>query len=137
MNDQHFAQQCRQLLDELAQRLPYRARMRLQESRRQALARLPAPAQAPGLAPQAARPRVPAGASDPVAPPRPGLLWRVSSVAVPLLVVLVGLYGISLWKTDQDVFELVEVDAALLTDEVPIWAYADRGFGVFLRNTRQ
>ncbi|HVL57577.1 MAG TPA: DUF3619 family protein [Burkholderiaceae bacterium] len=132
MNDQQFAQQVRHLLDESAQRLPYRVQLRLQESRRQALARVPA------TAPAAIPPAAPGAVARDPEPRRPApLVWRIASVAVPLLLVVVGLYGISVWKTDHDVVDLVEVDAALLTDDVPISAYADRGFGVFLRNTRQ
>jgi len=38
---------------------------------------------------------------------------------------------------EQSAAELAEVDSALLTDDVPLVAYADRGFGVYIKNTRR
>lgn len=64
----------------------------------------------------------------------PRLVWRVAAVVVPVALVTVGLFGISAWETRQRAEDLTELDAAMLVDDVPIAAYADRGFGVFLRN---
>ena len=65
--------------------------------------------------------------------------WRVGSVVLPLLIVVAGLAGIGLWHETDDLVDLAEVDAGLLLtdDELPVSAMADRGFNVFLRNTRQ
>lgn len=58
--------------------------------------------------------------------------WRVAS-ALPLLALVVGLWGINQWYQQQQVEALTDVDIALLTDELPPTAYTDPGFEEFLR----
>ena len=73
-------------------------------------------------------------------PPREGrtpLWWRLAATAVPLLVLAVGVVVVDTVHQEQSAAELAEVDSALLTDDVPLVAYADRGFGVYLKNTRR
>ncbi|MFZ9408052.1 MAG: DUF3619 family protein [Burkholderiaceae bacterium] len=67
------------------------------------------------------------------------LWWRVGSVILPFLIVIAGLVGIGLWHDADDLVDQAEVDASLLLgdDDLPVSAMADRGFSVFLRNTRQ
>ena len=66
------------------------------------------------------------------------LWWRLASAVLPVLVVALGLAAISLWHEFDAADEMADVDLVLLTDDVPISAYADRGFGVFLKyNSRQ
>jgi hypothetical protein len=50
-----------------------------------------------------------------------------------------GLVAIALWQESDDVLDTAEVDAGLVLnyDDIPVSALADRGFSVFLRNTRQ
>lgn len=62
---------------------------------------------------------------------------RVFATALPIALMLVGFVLVDFAQQEQSANELLEVDSALLTDEVPLVAYADRGFGVFIRNTRQ
>ena len=57
---------------------------------------------------------------------------RVASV-LPLLVLAAGLVMIHTSQTDRRASELAEVDAALLTDDLPPAAYADPGFVQFLK----
>lgn len=66
-----------------------------------------------------------------------GLNWwsRIGSV-VPLLALVVGLLTINSIQNDNRAQELAEVDAALLTDELPPAAFADPGFVQFLKATR-
>ena len=60
-------------------------------------------------------------------------LWsRIGSV-LPLIVLLVGLVMINSVAMDHRTLELAEVDAALLTDDLPPSAYADPGFAQFLK----
>ena len=61
-------------------------------------------------------------------------LWDTLSWAAPLIVLVFGLIGIAQWQNDSRLTDLAEVDAALLTDEVPPDAYADSGFLAFLKN---
>jgi hypothetical protein len=58
---------------------------------------------------------------------------RVASV-LPLVVLAAGLVLIHTFQTDRRASELAEVDAALLTDDLPPAAYADPGFVQFLKS---
>jgi Protein of unknown function (DUF3619) len=66
-----------------------------------------------------------------------GLSWwaRIASV-VPLIALVVGLLAINSIQSDNRDQEVAEVDAALLTDELPPAAFADPGFIQFLKATR-
>jgi Protein of unknown function (DUF3619) len=66
-----------------------------------------------------------------------GLSWwaRIGSV-VPLIALVVGLLAINSIQSDNRDQEVAEVDAALLTDELPPAAFADPGFIQFLKTTR-
>ncbi len=57
---------------------------------------------------------------------------RVASV-IPLLVLAAGLIAINIIQNDEHANELAEVDAALLTDDLPPTAYTDPGFAQFLK----
>ena len=52
----------------------------------------------------------------------------------PLVVLVFGLIGIAQWQDDSRIIDIAEVDAALLSDDVPPDAYADSGFMAFLKN---
>jgi hypothetical protein len=64
--------------------------------------------------------------------PRPGWLHLAAS-ALPLIVLLAGLVTIHVVQKDTRARELADVDAALLTDDLPPAAYADPGFVQFLK----
>jgi hypothetical protein len=66
-----------------------------------------------------------------------GLSWwaRIGSV-IPLIALVVGLLAINSIQNDNRAQEVAEVDAALLTDELPPAAFADPGFVQFLKATR-
>ena len=61
-------------------------------------------------------------------------LWDTLSWAAPLVVLVFGLIGIAQWQNESRINDIAEVDAALLTDDVPPDAYADSGFMAFLKN---
>ena len=61
-------------------------------------------------------------------------LWDGISWVAPLVVLVFGLIGIAQWQEDSRINDIAEVDAALLTDDVPPDAYADSGFMGFLKN---
>jgi hypothetical protein len=132
MNEQVFASQLRRALDESAERLPYRVTQRLEAARLAALARM-----RPLAAPQLAVAGGDAGGW--LVPDRPSVAFRLLSTLVPLLLVAFALYGIVLWDDARNVADTAEIDAELLLedDEIPIAAYADKGFGVYIRNVRQ
>src|SRR5512140_115665 len=60
-------------------------------------------------------------------------LWRRIASAIPLVVLAAGLIVINTVQNDRRASEVAEVDAALLTDDLPPSAYADPGFAQFLK----
>ena len=147
MNEQRIAQLAREALDESAEHLPWRVTHRLATAREAALARMPSRAKALAFAPpvlvggrspilvQGAGHGRPSGNGSPGE--RPSLGRRIAAVLVPTLIVVAGLFGISEWDSRQRADDIADVDAAVLADDMPISAYADRGFGVFLRNVSE
>jgi len=65
-----------------------------------------------------------------------GLWNRVASV-LPLVVLAAGLILIHAIQDERRASEVAEVDAALLTDDLPPSAYADPGFAQFLRFSKE
>lgn len=63
-------------------------------------------------------------------------LWSRIGSALPLIVLAAGLIAIHTIQNDRRAAELAEVDAALLTDDLPPAAYADPGFVQFLKSER-
>jgi hypothetical protein len=56
---------------------------------------------------------------------------------LPLALLLLGLLGIGYWQATSPPSEVIEIDAALLTDELPINAYLDSGFEAWLKRSQQ
>ncbi|QWD77307.1 DUF3619 family protein [Polynucleobacter sp. MWH-Svant-W18] len=61
-------------------------------------------------------------------------LWDAMSWVAPLAVLVFGLIGIAQWQDNSRINDIAEVDAALLSDDVPPDAYADSGFMAFLKH---
>ena len=132
-NEQLFAHQVRLALDESADHLPFRITQRLEQSRLAALARaMPIEAE---LAVNRAAPMSVALHGD----DRPSVYFRLLSTVAPILLVVAGLYGIDAWNDAEEAAETADIDAELLLadDDVPVSAYADKGFGAFLKNSGQ
>lgn len=55
---------------------------------------------------------------------------------LPLAVLIVGLVSITYWQGRQNA-EIVETDAALLAEELPIHAYLDKDFEQWLESSSQ
>lgn len=62
--------------------------------------------------------------------------WSGIGSVLPLIALVVGLLFINSIQNDNRAQEIAEVDAALLTDELPPAAFADPGFVQFLKATR-
>ncbi|WP_076998463.1 DUF3619 family protein [Variovorax sp. KK3] len=62
-----------------------------------------------------------------------GWWTRIGSV-IPLVALVAGLVVITTLQEDNRANELAEVDAALLTDDLPPSAYTDPGFAQFLKS---
>ena len=60
-------------------------------------------------------------------------LWNRIASALPLIVLAAGLITIHVVQNERRASEVAEVDAALLTDDLPPSAYADPGFVQFLK----
>jgi hypothetical protein len=127
-----FARHLRRALDENAAHIPPATTDRLAAARRAALARKkpePAPVFAPVF--------VGAGAGMLAGLPQPGPARRLPrlrklALAWPVLALVIGLAGIAWWEDHQRTAELADIDAAMLSDDLPLNAYLDHGFNAYL-----
>jgi len=127
MNENEFGYRIRQALNEGAERLDYKTAYRLEQARRKALTAHraeSAPAYRPILLPAGGPPLEDDGHA--------GWAQRLGLVA-PLLALVIGCVGIDQGQHDQRINELADIDFAVLLDEAPIDAYADKGFGALLQ----
>jgi hypothetical protein len=127
MNENEFGYRVRQALNEGAERLDYKTAYRLEQSRRKAVEAHraeTAPAYRPIL--------VPAGGPRLEDEGQVGWAQRLGLIA-PLLALAIGFVGIYQWQHEQRINELADIDFAVLLDEAPIDAYADKGFGTLLQ----
>lgn len=123
MNESQFGNKVRHVLN---QGLTVRTGTaeRLRAAREQALARQkPEPAHALAFAGQA-HARFGGWA---------GLALRV---LLPIVMMLAALTAIYVWQQNRRIAEIEEIDAQLLTDDLPIDAYLDRGFQNWLKQQR-
>lgn len=61
--------------------------------------------------------------------------WDRAAAAIPLLALVFGLISINVIQNDRRANEIAEIDAALLTDDLPPAAYTDPGFTQFLSSS--
>lgn len=54
---------------------------------------------------------------------------------LPVAVLVIGLLAINTWQQSQAVQEIEEIDAAVLTGDLPIDAYLDNGFDTWLKHS--
>jgi hypothetical protein len=120
MNEMQFGNKVRQALNQGLQ-LDARAAQRLKAARESALARQ-RPEPAPALA-----------WADNVVGRFGGWRGLVLYVIVPLVFLLIGGAGAYTWQQNRIIAELEEIDTQLLTDDLPIDAYLDRGFQNWLK----
>ncbi len=132
-----FAAKVRRALDESAADLPAATLDRLAGARRLALARkkpetVSAPAFAPVLAHAGAH-----AAYDAPRPPKRRLspLGRILRVW-PVVALVGGIAVIAYWENSQRSAELADIDAAMLSDDLPLNAYLDHGFNAYLSRAR-
>lgn len=123
MNELHFASRIRQILNQGS--VDAKVAQRLQAARELALSR-----QRPEPQP-AVRPTV--RWADNVL--GDGWSWGGLSarVILPVVALAVAAVGIYRWQENQRLAEVVEIDSQLLTDDLPIDAYLDRGFQNWLK----
>lgn len=119
MNEQHFGSKVRHLLNQRAVDPAVAERLRL--AREQALARQRSEA-APAFV-----------WADNVLGRMEGWGGLSLRVLVPLALLVAGLAGIYTWEQNQRIAEVEDIDAQLLTDDLPVEAYLDRGFQNWLK----
>jgi hypothetical protein len=61
--------------------------------------------------------------------------WQRAASLLPLLVLVAGLIAIDHWQWREQVMAAADIDAQLLSDDLPPAAYSDPGFAEFLRNS--
>ncbi|MFL6642719.1 MAG: DUF3619 family protein [Paraburkholderia fungorum] len=129
-----FARQVRRALDENAASIPAATVDRLAVARRAALARKkPETVSAPVFVPAfAGAAGMPAGMPQVEMPQRPRSPLRRFALAWPLAALVISLVGIAYWEDQQRTAELADIDAAMLSDDLPLNAYLDHGFNAYL-----
>ena len=127
MNENEFGYRIRQALNEGADRLDYKTAYRLEQARQKALA-----AHRAGTAPAWRPVLVPAGGPSFDDDGPVGWAHRLG-LAAPLLALVIGFVAIYQWQHEQRINQMADIDFAVLLDEAPIGAYADKGFGALLQ----
>lgn len=54
-----------------------------------------------------------------------------------VVLLALGVAGVSYWSSMEQAAEIEDLDSALLSDDLPINAYLDRGFDAWLKRTSQ
>jgi hypothetical protein len=114
-------------LNEGTRELPHDIGERLRFARTQALAK----------AAQAQRPvatAMVAGRGGAALLGGPPAWWQRLATALPLAVLVGGLYLVNEWTLVEQVRAAAEIDAELLSDNLPPEAYSDPAFGEYLRS---
>ena len=120
MNEHQFAHKIRQLLDQATRVEPVIAE-RLRAARERAL-NARRPERAPALA-----------WADNMLGHVGGFGGLSLRVLLPAAFVALSVAAIFSWQQNQRLAEIEEIDAELLTDDLPIDAYLDRGFEAWLK----
>jgi len=121
------------MLGERAQATPPDITERLRFAREQALSR----AQAARRQVQAATAPVVVSRGRSAALASPLGWWFKLGSAAPLALLVLGLAGIAHVHDKAQIAAVAEVDAALLSDDLPPDAYTDPGFAEYLKTTRE
>lgn len=113
--------------------LPYDITERLRAARVQALAKrkVVAPVRKAAPAPVVLQ----SGSSAILGRGGDGGWWNAMVSAIPLMALVIGLFAINIAQDENGLNEVAEVDAALLTDDLPPEAYTDPGFMQFLKTS--
>jgi hypothetical protein len=61
----------------------------------------------------------------------------VPRMLLPMAVLILGLIAINQWRETQVAAEIEEIDAAVLTGDLPLDAYLDKGFDAWLKRSSQ
>lgn len=137
-DDLNFAYKVRHALNEQLDDLPVATTDRLAAARQAALSRkkahVPTPAR---LAQRAVRPGLAGAAGNFFSSSFNFSAMGRAGVIIPLLALVAGLAGVYQYEEERRIAELAELDAAVLSDELPLTAYLDHGFNQYLEQRGQ
>jgi hypothetical protein len=123
MNEQHIAYRIKQYLNQGLD-LDAGKLARLKSAREQALARQRVESPAAGLA-----------WAGNVISRLGGPASLIPRVLLPTAVLVLGLIAINQWRVSEQAVEIEEIDAAVLTGDLPLDAYLDKGFDAWLKRS--
>ncbi|MRW85701.1 DUF3619 family protein [Pseudoduganella sp. FT26W] len=126
-DDLNFAYKVRHALNERLDELPASTTDRLAQARKMALARKKAHVEVP-LAVRVLKTELASAG---------GFMSQFNwlgrwGMVVPALALVVGMVGIYQYEQQERIADLAEIDAAVLSDELPLDAYLDHGFNAYL-----
>jgi len=125
-----FAYKVRRALDERITSIPENTANRLSAARKLAIARKKPESVAYATVPVRRFAGIHGGAGNPF---NSSLSWLVRvGIIVPLIVLVIGAFGIYKYEEERRIDELADLDAAVLSDELPLNAYLDHGFDTYL-----
>jgi hypothetical protein len=128
-DDINLAYKIRHALNDNLDNLPASTTDRLAAARAQALARKKA--DAPVRAKSQQRPLFDVSSLF-------SMQWLArAAVVAPLLAMVAGMVGVYQYEHEQRAAELAELDAAVLSDDLPLTAYTDHGFNAYLAQQQQ
>jgi hypothetical protein len=129
-DDRNFANKITTYLDEGAAGVKSGIAYRLQLARQEALARLDDPRRlaARGLAHAHAGSGTAGGERSP---------WTGGRLWLGIALIVAAGFGIQQWQAYQQLRDIEETDAAILSSDLPIDAYLDRGFQNWLKRTNE
>lgn len=125
-NELELSYQIRQVLNEASQHLTLRQQQRLAKARQIALAH-----QRQAFIPQLASATAGARHNDSSQKNVAGI-W--ATVITSLLILAAGIVSLQYLEQNRRLDELADIDTAVLTDELPVSAYLDRGFKAFAQS---
>ncbi len=130
-SETEFAYKVRRALDERIERMPEDITGRLAAARKVAVANKKTTSTA--VAYQSVPQLVGVFANKISNPFDNALHWLLRiGIIIPILVLVTGSIGIYQYEDERRIDELAELDAAVLSDELPLNAYLDHGFEIYL-----
>ncbi|MFN7571961.1 MAG: DUF3619 family protein [Betaproteobacteria bacterium] len=126
--EEEFGYRVRQALNEGLERLDYPTVHKLEQARLKALAQHKA---AQTETAWVLQPAAAGAAGDP--DDAAARWWHRLGVLVPLAVLAAAFFAVAEWHHARSIRDQANLDFAVLMDETPIDAVADKGFGVFLQ----
>jgi hypothetical protein len=61
--------------------------------------------------------------------------YLIPRMLLPMAVLVFGLLAVNQWRDTQNAAEIEEIDAAVLTGDLPLDAYLDKGFDAWLKRS--